>query len=187
ALRPQIGSMRAARRSEEVLPPALHPAVEGASIGEVEARQPRLPLCPKDGGGDRVSFAVVVGHGSGPLVAVLDLEALLVSRRQVPVPREVVAGEVEEGLGKEIEDRVGGRVPRSRTTRVAARRSSAGSTASRYGRPRRSGVAVEARKTVMAFTSGALTLVGSRIGPTPLLTRTAARGQECLACRSGSV
>src|SRR5439155_15051131 len=54
--------------------------------------------------------------------------------------------------------------PRSRTTRVAARRCSAGSTASRYGRPPRSGVAVEARKTVMAFTSGALTFVGG-IGP----------------------
>src|SRR5437870_8350241 len=75
----------------------------------------------------------------------------------------------------------GGRVPRSRTTRVAASRSSAGSTASRYGSPPRSGIAVEARKTVMAFRSGALTLVGG-IGPVPLLTRTAARGQERREC-----
>ena len=75
----------------------------------------------------------------------------------------------------------GGRAPRSRTTRVAARRCSAGSTASRYGSPPRSGVAVEARKTVMAFTSGSLTLVGG-IGPRPLLTRTAAPGQERREC-----
>src|SRR2546425_7639266 len=75
----------------------------------------------------------------------------------------------------------GGRAPRWRTTRVAARRSSAGSTASRYGRPPRSGVAVEARKRVIAFTSGALPFVGG-IGPVPLLTRTAARGQERLEC-----
>src|SRR5438552_15812584 len=66
----------------------------------------------------------------------------------------------------------GGRAPRSRTTRVAARRSSAGSTASRYGRPPRSGVVVQASKRVIAFRSGALTFVGG-IGPRPLLTRTA--------------
>src|SRR5437773_1384715 len=54
--------------------------------------------------------------------------------------------------------------------------------ASRYGSPPRSGVAVEARKTVMAFTSGSLTLVGSRISQTPLLTRTGARGQELTEC-----
>src|SRR5437016_5893199 len=75
----------------------------------------------------------------------------------------------------------GGRAPRSRTTRVAARRSSADSTASRYGSPPRSSVAVEARKTVIAVRSGALTLVGG-IGPVPLLTPAAARGQERLAC-----
>src|SRR3989475_10834977 len=45
----------------------------------------------------------------------------------------------------------GGGAPRSRTTRVGASRCSAGSTASRYGRPPRAGVAVEATKTVMAF------------------------------------
>src|SRR5437879_891690 len=78
----------------------------------------------------------------------------------------------------------GGRAPRSRTTRVAARRSSAGSTASRYGRPPRSGVAVEARKTVMAFTSRWLTIVGGAHQPKPLLTRTAAGGQERPACSS---
>src|SRR6266404_5711331 len=75
----------------------------------------------------------------------------------------------------------GGRTPRSRTTRAAASRCSAGRTASRYGSPPRSGVAVEASKTVMAVTSGWLTLVGD-IGPGPLLTRTAARGQERLEC-----
>src|SRR5207245_10258105 len=37
----------------------------------------------------------------------LDLEALLVARREVPVPHELIAGKVEEGLGEEIEDRVG--------------------------------------------------------------------------------
>ncbi len=42
-----------------------------------------------------------------PLFAVLDLEALLVARREVPVVDEVIAGQVEEGLGEEIEDRVG--------------------------------------------------------------------------------
>src|SRR5206468_6188298 len=75
----------------------------------------------------------------------------------------------------------GGRAPRSRTTRVAASRSSAGSTASRYGSPPRSGVAVEAMKTAMAFMSGAITFVGG-IGPVPLLTRTAAWGQERREC-----
>src|SRR5438132_835906 len=54
----------------------------------------------------------------------------------------------------------GGRAPRSRTTRVAARRSSAGSTASRYGSPPRSRVAVEARKTVIAVKSGWEAIVG---------------------------
>src|SRR5213596_1629224 len=70
--------------------------------------QPRLPLGAKEGGGDRVGLAVVLGHDSGPLVAVLDLEALLVAGREVPVPvpHEVVTGEVEEWLGEEIEDRV---------------------------------------------------------------------------------
>src|SRR5438477_7936187 len=97
-LRPQIGGVRAGRRAEEVLSAALHPAVEDAPVPEVEVRQPRLPLGAKEGGGDRVGLAVVFRHDSGPLVAVLDLEALLVSRRQVPVPHEVVAGEVEEGL-----------------------------------------------------------------------------------------
>src|SRR2546428_5317354 len=57
ALRPQIGGVRACRRPEEVLPPPLHPAVEGASVPEVETRQPRLPLGAKDGGGDRVGLA----------------------------------------------------------------------------------------------------------------------------------
>src|SRR5438046_7795695 len=75
----------------------------------------------------------------------------------------------------------GGRAPRSRTTRVAASRCSAGSTASRYGSPPRSGVAVEARKTVIAVTSGSLTRVGG-IGPRPLLTRAAAWGQELVEC-----
>src|SRR5438477_570115 len=50
--------------------------------------------------------------------------------------------------------------------------------ASRYGSPPRSGVAVEARKTVMAFKSGGLTFVGG----IPLLTRTAAWGQERREC-----
>src|SRR5206468_1264206 len=54
----------------------------------------------------------------------------------------------------------GGRAPRSRITRAAASRCSAGSTASRYVRPPRSGVAVEARKTVRAFTSGWEAIVG---------------------------
>src|SRR5438876_1392122 len=54
----------------------------------------------------------------------------------------------------------GGRAPRSRSTRVAVSRSSAGSTASRYARPPRSGVAVEARRTVMAFRSGWEAIVG---------------------------
>src|SRR5713101_44068 len=106
ALRAQIGSVRAARRPEEV-PATLQPSVEGTSIRKVEVRQPRLPLCAKDGGGDRVGLAVVFRHHGGPLVAVLDLEALLVARREVPIPREVIAGQVEEGLVQEIEDRVG--------------------------------------------------------------------------------
>ena len=70
-------------------------------------RQPRLPLGAKEGGGDRVGLAVVLGHGSDPLVAVLDLEAVLVPRGEVTVVHEVVTGEVEEGLGEEVEDRVG--------------------------------------------------------------------------------
>src|SRR5256885_12647107 len=89
-----------------MLATALHPAVEAAPVREVEVRQPRLPLGAKEGGGDRVGLAVVLGHGSGPLVAVLDLEALLVPRREVAVPQEVIAGKVEEGLGEEVEDRV---------------------------------------------------------------------------------
>src|SRR6266516_610890 len=68
--------------------------------------QPRLPLCAKEGSGDRVGLAVVLGHRGYPLVAVLDLEALLVLRREVAVPQEVIAGKVEEGLGEEVEDRV---------------------------------------------------------------------------------
>src|SRR3989442_1312054 len=51
-------------------------------------------------------------------------------------------------------------VPRSRTTRVAASRCSAGSTASRYGSPPRSGVAGGARKTVIALRSRCITIVG---------------------------
>ena len=80
-LRPQIGGVCAARPPEEALPPALHPAVEAAPIRELEVCQPRLPLCAKEGGGDHVGLAVVFGHGSGPLGAVLDLEARLVPRR----------------------------------------------------------------------------------------------------------
>ena len=90
-----------------MLATALHPAVEAAPIREVEVRQPRLPLGAKEGGSDRVGLAVVLGHGSGPLVAVLDLEALLVPLREVAVVHEVIAGQVEEGLGEEVEDRVG--------------------------------------------------------------------------------
>src|SRR6266403_1645136 len=70
-------------------------------------------------------------------------------------------------------------------TRVAASRSPAGSTASRYARPPRSGVAVEARKTVMAFTSGALTFVGC-IGPTLVVTPLAARGQGLRGMQSSN-
>src|SRR6266516_4290813 len=51
----------------------------------------------------------------------------------------------------------------------------------RYGRPPPSGVAVEARNTVIAVRSGWLTLVGG-IGPRVLVTRTAARGQQRLGC-----
>ena len=106
-LRPQIDGVRAARRPEEMLPAALHPAVEGTPVCEVEVCQPRLPLGAKDGGCDRIGLAVVFRHRSHPLVAVLDLEARLVPRREVPIPHEVVAGEVEEGLGEEEDDRVG--------------------------------------------------------------------------------
>src|SRR5436309_2279663 len=70
-------------------------------------------------------------------------------------------------------------------TRVAASRCSAGSTASRYGSPSRSGVAVEARKTVMAVTSGALTFVEG-IGPRPLVTPAAAWGQELRGMQSSN-
>ncbi len=56
-LRPEIGGVRAARRAEEVLPAALHPAVEGPPVREVEVRQPWLPLGVKDRGRDRVGFA----------------------------------------------------------------------------------------------------------------------------------
>src|SRR2546422_7079310 len=77
--------MRAARRPEEVLAAALHPAVEGAPIREVEVRQPRLPLGAKEGGSDRVGLTVVFRHRGHPLVAVLDLEALLVPRPEVAV------------------------------------------------------------------------------------------------------
>ena len=52
------------------------------------------------------ALAVVVRHRGHPFVAVLDLEALLVPRREVPIP-QVIAGQVEEGLGEEVEDRVG--------------------------------------------------------------------------------
>ena len=90
-----------------MLPAALHPAVEGTPVCEVEVCQPRLPLGAKDGGCDRVGFAIVLGHRSRPLVAALNLEALLVPHREVPVPHEVIAGKVEEGLGEEIEDRLG--------------------------------------------------------------------------------
>src|SRR3989442_1495966 len=55
----------------------------------------------------RVRLAIVFRHRGRPLLAVLDLEVLLVARRQVLVPHEVVTGEVEEGLDQEIEDRVG--------------------------------------------------------------------------------
>src|SRR6266478_2378011 len=106
-LRPQIGGVCAGRRPEKVLPPAFHPPVEAAPIREVEVCQPRLPLGTKEGGGDHVGLAVVLGHRGHPLLAVLDLEALLVPHREVPVPHEVIAGQVEEGLGEEIEDRVG--------------------------------------------------------------------------------
>src|SRR2546428_12302774 len=59
ALRPQIGGLRAARRPEEMLSAALHTAVEGALIREVEVRQPWLPVRAEEGGGDRVGFAIV--------------------------------------------------------------------------------------------------------------------------------
>src|SRR5438552_13340085 len=83
-----------------MLPAALHPAVEGTPVGEVEVRQPRLPLGAKKGGGDRVGLAVVLGHGSGPLGAVLDLEARLVSRREVAVVHEVIAWPGRGGAGR---------------------------------------------------------------------------------------
>jgi len=85
-----------------VLPSALYATVEGAPIREVEVRHPRLPLGAKEGGCDRVGLAVVFRHGSGPLVAVLDLEALLVPRREVAVPQKVIARQVEEGLSEEV-------------------------------------------------------------------------------------
>src|SRR5437867_2068457 len=62
ALRPQIGGVRAGRRPEEMLPAALHPAVEGTPVCEVEVCQPRLPVGAEEGGGDRVGFAIVLGH-----------------------------------------------------------------------------------------------------------------------------
>ncbi len=68
--------MRAGRRPEEVLPAALQSAVEAAPIREEEMRQPPLPLGAKEGGGDRVGFTIVFRHGSAPLFAVFDLEAL---------------------------------------------------------------------------------------------------------------
>ena len=58
ALRPEISRVRAARRPEEMLPPTLHPAVEGPPIREVEVRHPRLPLGAKEGGGDRIRLAM---------------------------------------------------------------------------------------------------------------------------------
>jgi len=64
---------------------AFHPAVEGAPIREVEVRQPRLPLGAKEGGSDRVGLTVVLRHRGHPLVAVLDLEGLLVPRPEVAV------------------------------------------------------------------------------------------------------
>ena len=82
-----------------MLPAALHAAVEGVPIREVEVRQPRLPLGTKEGGGDRVGLAIVFRHRGDPLVAVLDLEARLVPRCEVPVPQEVIARQVEGGRG----------------------------------------------------------------------------------------
>src|SRR2546426_995125 len=143
-----------------MLPAQLHPAVEATPIREEKASQSRLPLGAKEGGGDRVGLAVVFRHRGHPVVAVLDLEARLVPRREVAVAHEVIAGQVEKGLGEEVEDGVGRRAPRSRSTRVAASLCSAGSTASRDGRPPRAGVAVGARKRGMAFTSGGLTPTG---------------------------
>src|SRR5438552_6484609 len=83
-----------------VAAPRSGPPVEAAPIREVEVCQPRLPLGTKEGGGDRVGLTVVLGHRSRPLVAALNLEALLVPHRKVPVPHEVIAGKVEEGLGE---------------------------------------------------------------------------------------
>ena len=54
--------------------------------------------------GLRAGKAHDAGH---EVVGALDLEALRVPRREVPVPHELIAGEVEEGLGEEVEDRVG--------------------------------------------------------------------------------
>src|SRR5207245_70649 len=55
----------------------------------------------------RLHALVVFRHRGHPLLTVLDLEALLVPLREVSVPHEVIAGQVEEGLSEEIEDRIG--------------------------------------------------------------------------------
>src|SRR5437773_10328314 len=109
-LRAQIGGVCAGRRPEKVLPRAFHPPVEAAPIREVEVCQPRLPLSPKEGGCDRIGLAVVFGHGSGPLLAVLNLEAGLVLTWQVAAPPEVIARNIEEKLGTAVEAPVGRRV-----------------------------------------------------------------------------
>ena len=90
------------------------------------------------------------------------------------VPHEVIAGKVEERLGKEVEDRVG-----RQGTEVADHAGGGEAVLGgqhgvevRQAAPlRRSG---RSGKTVMAVKSGWLTLVGG-IGPVPLLTRAAAR------------
>ena len=93
----------------------------------------------------------------------------------------MVTGEVEEKLGEEVEDRIW-----RQGTEVA---DDAGGGEPVFGgehgvevrQPARSGVVIEARKTVIAVTSGWLTFVGG-IEPGPSLTRTAARGQERQEC-----
>src|SRR5438876_11058092 len=92
-LRAQIGGVCAGRRPEKVLPRAFHPPVEAAPIREVEVCQPRLPLSPKEGGCDRIGLAGVFGHGSGPLLAVLTLEAGVVPARWAAVREAVIAGQ----------------------------------------------------------------------------------------------
>src|SRR5438132_11591662 len=88
-----------------MLPAALHPAVEGAPVRQVEARQAGLPLGAKEGGGDRVSLAVLlVAAVHSSLSSTSKRSSSSVDTSKPAIRRRVKTGQRGRGRRDEVGD-----------------------------------------------------------------------------------